>query len=280
MRKSHLAVTIFSLIGGTALLAESMTITRGPGGSGTVDNRGDVVIPQPDNGTAQFPDSADGRVSDIRCSQDSLNPEQSRQRLIWAGSHNIIPRHLVEKWLYRIENGKPVMNSRPYYPMFGKWNGNPRKSKIWFPEKHDMPRSVPAPNVWITVCRASCYTQEQALHTDEGLIPMEEAEQYQHPELLTVDPSSTRESLSFLEKPVDRYTVSFTETWHPILTFTTASGGQIKVTPNHPLVDQEGIMREAANFSIGDALVHEDGGLDPIISIESSKFFYNSENLF
>ena len=167
---------------------------------------------------------------------------------MWAGDNNIIPRELVVKWLYSVKNNRVVMNARPYYPMFGTWNGNANQTKVWKPEKNNNPGHVPHPNTWVAICRSSCYTPDQEILTESGYIPIGEAEELQHPEIVTLSELSTMEAPSYQTSTVEKYTASFQDTLHVILKFETASGLKLKVTPNHPLVTVDGTIEEAITF--------------------------------
>lgn len=237
------------------------------------------VILTPGEKPAQFPKAASTSVTDYRCEHDSLDPAQSRARLLWAGENNIIPPMLVFKWLYSIENNQPVMNARPYYPMFGTWNGRLNETQVWKPEAHGMPKRVPGGKVWVAVCRASCYTPEQQILTDNGYMTIDKAEQAQHPAIITLGDKALMDNLSFQKSEVQKYTASFQDTFHVILNFQMRSGGKIRVTPNHTLLNQEGRVVEASSLRVGDSLIATQGGLDPIDAIETSTHFGKVYNL-
>jgi hypothetical protein len=228
---------------------------------------------------AQFPKSASGSVTDYRCEHDSLDPATSRARLLWAGENKIIPASLVFKWLYRVENNQVVMNARPYYPMFGTWNGRPNDTQVWKPEDYGMPKHVPAGKVWVAICRASCLTPEQKILTDKGYMRIDKAEKRQHPSIVTLADASEMEHLSFQKSDVLKYTASFQDAFHVILSFHTQSGGTIRVTPNHTLLNQEGRIVEASSMKVGDSLVSTNSNLDRIESIRVTSYFGKVYNI-
>lgn len=237
------------------------------------------VILTPGEKPAQFPKAASTSVSDYRCEHDSLDPAQSRARLLWAGENNIIPPSLVFKWLYSVQGNQVVMNARPYYPMFGTWNGRLNETQVWKPEAYGMPKRVPGGKVWVAVCRASCYTPEQQILTDKGYMPIEKAEQLQSASIVTLDEQSRMGALNFQSSPVLKYTASFQDTFHVILNFRTRSGGAIRVTPNHPLVNQDGRVVEASQLKVGDSLIASGGQPDLIDSIDVSTHFGKVYNI-
>ena len=78
---------------------------------------------------------------------------------------------------------------------------------------------------------------------------------------------------------VSAYSHEFKDAWNDILEFRTAHGGKLKVTPNHPILDGDGRIREAGTFLIGDAFVAANGTRDPIVSIDKSRHFGQVYNL-
>jgi hypothetical protein len=57
-----------------------------------------------------------------------------------------------------------------------------------------------------------------------------------------------------------------------ILEFEMESGGKLRITPDHPLVTEDGYLRAANTFKTGEHLVKADGSLDPIHSITPQTF--------
>jgi intein/homing endonuclease len=51
------------------------------------------------------------------------------------------------------------------------------------------------------------------------------------------------------------------------------SGGSLRVTAEHPLLTDDGIMRQAEDLKVGASLVRADGSPDAISSVEVSKIF-------
>jgi intein/homing endonuclease len=80
--------------------------------------------------------------------------------------------------------------------------------------------------------------------------------------------------------PVDYWIDELVDTKHDILTFTMKSGGVLAVTPNHPVLTDDGSMKLAEDFKVGESLVRQGGSIDPIVSIEKSEYFGKVYNLF
>lgn len=223
----------------------------------------------------QFPRPAISTLIDIRCQEDSLSPAKARDRLYWAKNNDILPARTIKKWLYTVNDDlEVILDPLPYYPLFGTWNGNVDQTVIWKPEAHGMPAVVPAGNAWIGACRSSCYTPDQKLLTGNGYLPISEAAQQFSSEIVTVTPDSMLGQISYQTSEVENYTVSFRSTLHDVITFQTLSGGQLQVTTNHPILDSDGVVREASTFQIGDSFILKNGEADPILSISENEQYY------
>jgi hypothetical protein len=129
------------------------------------------------------------------------------------------------------------------------------------------------------ICMGGCYTPDQAILFDEGEVPIERAMSEGLPGLLTLTSDSTAESLSFFKNTVDFYLADKVAAEQDILFFRTQSGGELKVTLEHPLLSEDGTIRSAKQFQAGDSLVREDGSPDVIRSIEEQKQFVKAYNL-
>ena len=70
------------------------------------------------------------------------------------------------------------------------------------------------------------------------------------------------------------------DTEHDIIVFKMKSGGELRLTPNHPLVTVDGKIKLAADFKSGDSLLKLGGEQDPIVSLEHIKYFGKVYNLF
>ena len=55
-----------------------------------------------------------------------------------------------------------------------------------------------------------------------------------------------------------------------IFTLRMKSGGQLRVTNEHPLVTSDGVMKQAQTLVVGEELVRDNGSPDPVVSIVKS----------
>jgi hypothetical protein len=153
-------------------------------------------------------------------------------------------------------------------------------SNVWkAPIDRNAPCSVAGGFAVKLFCTASCYTPEQVVLFPEGFVPIKEARDVELPKVMTLFEGSSLDRILLQESDVLTYTTEVTKTWHDILKFKTESGGELKVTKNHPIVDGQGKVKTADSFKVGEALVHYLNGLDPIVDISPMRYFGRVYNL-
>lgn len=203
-----------------------------------------------------------------RCSEDSLAPAQAIERVEWAARCGHITAEDRHDALYTGAANSP--RPRPEYPLFATDDLN----AFWqAPVARGAACAVPGGYTVQGFCTSSCYTPDQVVLFSEGFTPIGEAHQAGLETIVALDSESTLERLLYTELPVDAYTSEFRDTWHDILVFKMLSGGTLKVTPNHPVVDREGKVRAAETMKVGEALVHYETGPDAILAIDRTRFF-------
>lgn len=234
-----------------------------------------------------------------RCEEDSLNPAQAIERVEWYGANygSEIQTKAVEvtgrsvtidqalAWYRKSHLEDSVFGGpaeRPLYPSFTDVNTlNPRG--YYAPVSRFAAANKPADYIWAGSCLSSCYKPgTQVLFAVEdttfggGLafknVAIDVAHRWRLPKIAALSEKSTLGSPVLDPVDVAFYTESVTETDHDILDFSTEGGGTLKITPNHPVVDGTGVMREARTFVVGESLVRADGSLDPVVRIEHEKF--------
>ncbi|PNQ53710.1 cell surface protein, partial [Vibrio agarivorans] len=116
------------------------------------------------------------------------------------------------------------------------------------------------------------YTPDQKILFSDGEHAIYDALTKRLTNIVTLSDDANLENLSYQIKDVEAYSESIIETVHNIRVFHTASGNQIKVTDNHPLLVSTGYMLTAENINTGDSLISKDGTFDEITNIEDIKF--------
>jgi hypothetical protein len=129
-------------------------------------------------------------------------------------------------------------------------------------------------NEW--VCQPGCFTPDQEVLFSSGYVPIVEAmsgesvglEGISGIKTLTAD--STFGDLHYADDEIRNFVYDVRESEQTIIEFITVSNRQISVTKRHALVDQNGSVKPAADFAVGDSFITESGSLDEIVSMQFS----------
>lgn len=150
----------------------------------------------------------------------------------------------------------------------------------WFaPKDRNAQCNFPAGYVIVGYCAAGCYTPEQVLLFDNGYRSIAEAKHEDIKSIRTLSADSSMDSLDFITSPIDYFITDLVEGKHDILFFQMKSGGELRVTTNHPIVDSKGRMRSADTLKIGESLVLLTGEFDPITKITPEEHYGRVYNL-
>lgn len=119
-------------------------------------------------------------------------------------------------------------------------------------------------------CASGCYAPDQGVLFGNGYENLVDAKRKGLKSIMSLSEESTMDALNLKESKVaeltgDKGAWKKGET-QPLRYFKMASGGELTVTLNHPLLTRDGKIRPASEFADGDFLVKADGTLDPIVS--------------
>ncbi|MDY7232919.1 Hint domain-containing protein [Hyalangium rubrum] len=128
-------------------------------------------------------------------------------------------------------------------------------------------------------CEASCYTPDQALLFTDGYKPILEALEDRREDLVTLTPDSSLDNIQLQQNKTYSYTAEFRDSTHPIIELRTASGGLLRVTTEHAVLNSQGRIVQAQTLKEGDELLKADGTPDPITSVERTTYFGKVYNL-
>lgn len=227
-----------------------------------------------------------------RCSADSLSNSAAIGRYQWMlKCKDQVPA--IKDFLATFEDleagsGKAsvlMMKGREVYATFMYLKDG--KETTWkAPTKDSASCDVPSGIYVGAVCTASCATPEQQILAQKdksskvayGAIADAWAEKFAY--VATLQAQSSMSSKQVVRTAVDNWVTEVIDTDHVILNFTTKSGGVIRLTPNHPVLSDQGAMKLASDFKVGDNLVRLGGAFDPIVSIESTNYFGKVYNVF
>lgn len=229
-----------------------------------------------------------------RCSQDSLDNTQALGRYQWmVKCQDQIPvvKEFLEKFDdlgVKIKNKQVTIDAKKgqvLYPTFMNYATKPEKPWI-APTSASASCTIPSTVYIATVCVSSCATPEQQILASEQLkgapkyVSFIDALTQKYAYVTTLKDNGSMNSKSIEKTQVDQWVTELIDGNHDIIVFTMQSGRTLKVTPNHPIVSSEGLMKLASDFKVGDSLVVLGGELDPIVSLEHINHYGKVYNLF
>ncbi|MDC3962710.1 cell surface protein [Polyangium jinanense] len=170
---------------------------------------------------------------------------------------------------------------RPAYPTFGNTHDiNTAKALFPHPTLADCrlysdtngQQPIPVGSTFFVngYCVASCYTPDQKVLFPDGEKPILDAMNELAPKMMTLSTGSTLESPELVRNEVYSYTRELHDGTHVIFVLKTASGGELRVTDKHPVIDGRGKVVEARSLKVGNNLIRPDGSFDPIVSVEKT----------
>jgi hypothetical protein len=86
-------------------------------------------------------------------------------------------------------------------------------------------------------------------------------------------------TFEFMQNSIGRWMVDIAPANQEIITLRMKSGGELRVTNEHPLVTSEGVMKRAEDLVVGESLVRDNGASDPVVSMSSTTEFTKVYNL-
>jgi hypothetical protein len=123
------------------------------------------------------------------------------------------------------------------------------------------------------LCWSGCYTPEMQISYASGDMGIKLAYDSGKLDLITLTPDATLDNLQYMENKLKSYTVDVEEQRQVIYSFDMESGGTLRVTSEHPLLTDDGIMRQAQDLTKGQRLIKKDGTSDVISSLQKEQYF-------
>jgi hypothetical protein len=131
----------------------------------------------------------------------------------------------------------------------------------------------------VAYCESGCYAPDQNLRFSDGDVNIVDAMKARRDDLVTLSPDATLDKLTTQTSRVASYTTEIRDAENVIYTLTTASGGSLSVTSEHPILTSEGRLVQAQKLLTGDELLKADGTADPITRIEKTTRFGKVYNI-
>ncbi len=234
-----------------------------------------------------------------RCNQDGLSNKEAQGRHAWmVKCQSSVP--VIQEFLAKMEDvkgsdgktGKFGIDSkgRSVYPTFMQRVADSKsatgtKEAVWIaPKVATGACTVPSTAYVAAVCLSSCVTPEQQIMAEvkgkTQKMAFIDALLSNQPKVSTLGPKSSISERKLVATKVDQWVTELIDTEHEILVFKMKSGGELKVTPNHPVLSAQGMMKLASEFAVGEHLVQLGGHRDLIVGIEKTRYFGKVYNLF
>jgi len=131
--------------------------------------------------------------------------------------------------------------------------------------------ALPTSAVNVGLCVAGCYVEGTQLQFADGNMGIKDAATAGKVDLVTLAPTATLDNLQYTKNTVEHYITDVVESVQQIYTISMMSGGQLRVTNEHPLLTSDGVIHQAQGLKVGDQLIRANGKLDPIVSIQTDK---------
>jgi hypothetical protein len=128
-------------------------------------------------------------------------------------------------------------------------------------------------------CTSSCYTPEQEISFSGGKEDILSAMTKLRTGVTTLTPTSTLQSIKLKTDDVASYTRELHDSTHVIFVITTASGGELRVTDKHPVLEGDGRIVQAKSVKVGNRLIKPDGTRDEVVSVKQTTHFGKVYNL-
>lgn len=213
-------------------------------------------------------------LADSRCGTwgDSLSQPEAQPRADFAVSceqDRIVKSTIRRMLLVGMKNGESITAGYPTYGFFDEAKDEFNNPKGWFapPRVKAACSDIPSGYRIAFFCASGCYTPDQKVLFLGGNEAIGAAKDQKLESIQALDPSSTLDHPKLTEAKVDHFISDYVAGPQEILTLVMKSGGKLRVTQNHPLVDGNGVMRRADTMRTGESLVKADGSQDAIESI-------------
>ena len=116
-------------------------------------------------------------------------------------------------------------------------------------------------------CTSSCYTPEQQISFAGGSEGILDAMTELRTGMTTLTAKSTLEHIQTHTDEVASYTRELHDSTHVIFVIQTKSGGELRVTDKHPVLEGDGRIVQARSIKAGNHLIKPDGTRDEVVSV-------------
>jgi len=209
--------------------------------------------------------------------KDSVGQEQAPGRIAFAlkCEKNVITRATIKKYERgTMRQGDQIVTKG--YPTYGTFDittddwANPANYVAPVAESGRC-EDIPAGYQVAFFCASGCYAPDQGVLFGNGYETLVDAKAKKLASIMSLGEESTLDGVKLQESSVGEIVTDMGAAAKTVKQelrhFKMASGGELKITLNHPLVTKEGKIRPASEFTVGEFLVKADGSLDAIADI-------------
>ncbi|MFP2907253.1 hypothetical protein ACLESD_19835 [Pyxidicoccus sp. 3LFB2] len=226
------------------------------------------------------PDQARGRQQWAKkwADADPYNLSPGKDQKFWAGvfDQDADTARGYNIWLYPVY----VDPNQFYDPWIGPGGAGTATSGLTGDQLLNLAHTEkPAHILMDGVCEPGCYTPDQRVLFQGGLVPIRKAQQAGATDLVTLSPDASFDQVTLTNNTVESYTLDRDPVRQDVYFFRMQSGGRLNVTPEHPLVTADGTLKKAKDFVVGEHLVRQDGSTDEIVSLRREQRFGKVYNL-
>jgi hypothetical protein len=244
--------------------------------------------------------AADGRntFSGIDADVNQTYVQNQWHPLLWSASNDPFG---FQKWSGTTALALP----RPTYPTFGNSGdinaatqlftppitcdaatgtvcamANPNDCSLYTDAGGTQPANTSVSGFYVNgYCVSSCYLPDEQIAFDGGNEGILDAMNELRTGVTTLTPTSTLDHIQTHTDDVASYTHDIHEATQVIFTITTKSGGQLKVTDKHPILEGDGRIVQASSIKVGNRLIKPDGTRDEVVSVTKGDYFGKVYNL-
>jgi len=197
----------------------------------------------------------------------------------------------------------PLVLARPQYPTFGNngnintatqlfpppmtgsfttdvWSINPADCRLFTDAASTIPANTTVTGFFVNgYCVSSCYLPDQQIAFEGGNEGILDAMNELRTGVTTLTSKSTLNNIQTHTDEVASYTHDIHEAKQVIFTITTRSGGQLKVTDKHPILEGNGRIVQAQSIKVGNRLIKPDGTRDEVVSVTKTDYFGKVYNI-
>ncbi|NVJ10531.1 hypothetical protein HUW63_35660 [Myxococcus sp. AM001] len=240
--------------------------------------------------------------NEYRCTFDQLTANQAEGRQKWAKRYQQQNPYGVTTWggldhrywhsMFSAEAYEAMSQGYWLYPvyvdpnnMYAPWKGpgaygTATASYTGTQIQTSVPYNFKPAHIQMDgMCEPGCYTPDQKILLSDGAMGIREALESGRTDLVTLSPEASFASVEYLDNKVERYTLDRDATEQEILTFRTRSGGELRVTTEHPLVTPDGTLKRAREIGVGDSLVDRHGKADEIVALDKKWEYTRAYNV-